>query len=183
MRRAKREAASAARRRNGSCRLRCNRDEFCAAVRGLPRPTGGGRQVSSTTIPSTNRSVRRRRCRARRRDEIPMRALAREHDRCAESARNRHAELVHRHIEGVDQRDAVPADITSQLPGPAEHPGPHERANGEMQDGNSGGAQLVGAKTVGMETAGVRLKPRAVERLGDLAELALSAANPQFPAS
>jgi hypothetical protein len=88
-----------------------------------------------------------------------MRTLARNHHGRACHARGEHPIDIGRHIESVNQPDALFADVSGDLQR-ALHTG--QGRHGKLHDGHAGGTQLLAAQTRRTETSGPRIESRAI---------------------
>ncbi len=98
--------------------------------------------------------------------EIAVRALAGEYEGRPEGARDGDAEAVQRVIKGVDDLDAMGAQIRAKLPCTAQGVRAHEGGNRKAEDANARAAKFFGADAFA-KTGDVNLKERAIERAGD----------------
>jgi hypothetical protein len=77
----------------------------------------------------------------------------------------------------VDQPDFVTVHVTHQMEGAPHGSWREKRIYREVDDGYPSSFELAAACTIRAETAGMRLKSRAVQRLCDFAQLPLAAAS------
>src|SRR5258708_492478 len=99
-----------------------------------------------------------------RRDQIAMRALARNYGCRGEAAGWRNREDAGRIVERVDQADLVAAYIAQQLDDTRNRAQRTKGMHGEVRDGDTGCFKLAAAGAFGAKTAGVRLKSSAIQR-------------------